>query len=83
MNSFVTRFTASKVLGGAHSSTVEDGEFSDASWGSAAGYGSLANGVPSFFVPDVPDVSLVDIFRSAFHSRRDTPANSIFEAAHR
>ena len=65
MNSFATRFTARTGLGGAHNSSREDGEFSDATWGSAAGYGSLAKGVPSFLVPDVPDVSALHVVRSA------------------
>ncbi|KAF9246452.1 20S proteasome subunit [Melanogaster broomeanus] len=33
----------------------EDDEFSDVMWGSEAGFGSLAKGVPSFMVPSVPD----------------------------
>ncbi|KAJ7587397.1 proteasome component pts1 [Mycena floridula] len=35
---------------------AEDGEFSDAMWASDAGFGSLAKGIPTFTVPDVPDI---------------------------
>ena len=34
----------------------DDEDVSDAMWGSQAGFGSLAKGVPSFAVPSVPDV---------------------------
>jgi len=34
----------------------EDNDFSDAMWGSEAGFGTLAKGVPGFVVPSVPDV---------------------------
>jgi len=33
----------------------DEDDFSDAMWGSVAGYGSLAKGVPSFVVPSIPD----------------------------
>ncbi|KAH0830633.1 20S proteasome subunit [Lanmaoa asiatica] len=33
----------------------DDDDCSDAMWGSVAGYGSLAKGVPSFVIPSVPD----------------------------
>jgi 20S proteasome subunit beta 5 len=36
---------------------TEDEEFSDAMWGSEAGFGNLAKSVPSFAVPNITDVS--------------------------
>jgi 20S proteasome subunit beta 5 len=58
MNSLVTRYTSSGAeaeLRKARAQVVEDGEFDDAEWGSMAGYGSLAQGVPTFGIPRVPD----------------------------
>lgn len=59
MNTLVTRFSttgpaaelrkAKEVLG-------DDDEFSDAVWGSEAGFASLAHGVPNFSIPAVSDV---------------------------
>jgi len=65
MNSFVNRFSTTgpaSQLRKAHELSAEDGEFSDARWGSEAGFGSLANGVPSFAVPDVADVGMPSLF---------------------
>lgn len=61
MNSFVSRYSitsAESELRKAQAAAVEDGDFSDAMWGSAAGFGSLAQGVPMFKVPAVADVCL-------------------------
>jgi 20S proteasome subunit beta 5 len=59
MNTFVNRFSTtgptSELLKARAS--AEDGEFSDAMWGSEAGFGSLAHGVPTFPLPAVADVS--------------------------
>jgi hypothetical protein len=60
MDSFVSRFSSTgpeAELRKAKADLSEDGEFEDAAWGSEAGFGSLANGVPSFGVPSVNDVS--------------------------
>lgn len=59
MNTFVNRFSSTSAANELHNgeSIADDGEFSDAMWGSEAGFGSLAKGVPNFTVPAVPDVS--------------------------
>jgi 20S proteasome subunit beta 5 len=62
MNTFVNRFSATGAasrLRKASALDAEDEEFSDAVWGSEAGFGSLAKGVPSFAVPNVADVGTV------------------------
>jgi hypothetical protein len=62
MNTLVSRFSVSgpeAELRKARAIAVEDGEFEDGAWGSAAGFGSLAHGVPAFGVPAVPDVRAV------------------------
>jgi 20S proteasome subunit beta 5 len=60
MNTFVNRFSTTgpiSELRKARALAEEYEQFSDAMWGSEAGFGSLAKGVPTFSVPDVPDVS--------------------------
>jgi 20S proteasome subunit beta 5 len=57
MNTFVNRFASTSVTNELRNCD-DDGEFSDAMWGSEAGFGSLAKGVPTFTVPAVPDVSI-------------------------
>ena len=62
MNTFLERFsTTSSIshLRRAHRLANED-EFSDAAWGSEAGFGNLSKGPPTFIVPDVQDVSPVN-----------------------
>lgn len=60
MNTFANRFSTTNAEKELRSDFAgEDGDFSDAMWGSEAGFGSLAKGVPNFSVPAVPDVSLV------------------------
>jgi hypothetical protein len=49
MNSFANRFS--------RNTTQEEDNFSDAAWGSQAGFGNIAMGVPTFSIPDVADVS--------------------------
>jgi 20S proteasome subunit beta 5 len=59
MNSLAQRFSNNGPLaqiGKATSLVSEDDEFSDAAWGSEAGFGSVAKGIPTFTVPNVPDV---------------------------
>lgn len=59
MNSFSQRFSTTSALTELRKAQnqTEDGEFSDAAWGSEAGFGSLAKGVPTFSMAAVPDVS--------------------------
>ena len=59
MNTFVNRFSSTNAAKELKKDdyALEDGQFSDAMWGSEAGFGSLAKGVPNFTVPAVPDVS--------------------------
>jgi len=60
MNTFAERFSATGPLvelRKAQALYADDDEFSDAAWGSSAGFGSLAKGVPSFLIPNVADVS--------------------------
>ena len=64
MNSFADRFSttsAASYIKQAQTLAADDEEFSDAAWGSEAGFGSLAKGVPNFSVPAVPDVSCISI----------------------
>jgi len=59
MNSFVERYSTTSTvsqLRKAQRLAEEDGEFSDAAWGSEAGFGNIMKGGPSFAVPNVPDV---------------------------
>ena len=61
MNSFVTRFSTTgpaAELRKAKELLGEDGGDLDAMWGSQAGFGNLASGVPKFNIPAVPDVCL-------------------------
>lgn len=62
MNSLIQRFADSGAAYNLQkrSASIVDGDddCSDAMWGSLAGYGSLPKGVPSFLVPQLPDVSL-------------------------
>ena len=60
MNSFVERFSTTNPTGqlrrAQRLAADENEEFSDAAWGSEAGFGNLVKGLPTFTVPDVPDV---------------------------
>ena len=59
MNQFAERFaknSAEKEIQKAKELFGDEDDGSDIMWGSQAGYGSLARGVPKFMVPDVPDV---------------------------
>ena len=62
MNGFVERFSTtnpiSQLRRAQRLAADEEGEeFSDAAWGSEAGFGNLTKGLPTFTVPGVPDVS--------------------------
>lgn len=58
MQSFAKRFATTGPLAELRNiqNEAEDGESSDAMWGSEAGFGNVAHGVPTFSVPAVPDV---------------------------
>ena len=61
MNSLIQRYAGSSVASHIQKQNAfivdDDDDCSDAMWGSVAGYGSLAKGVPTFVIPSVPDVS--------------------------
>lgn len=66
MNSILQRYSGSSAGSRFSKSVVEeDNDFSDAMWGSEAGFGTLAKGVPGFVVPSVPDVSIQVLSSSA------------------
>ena len=59
MNTFVTRFSTNSAeaeIQRAKEIIGDDEDGSEVMWGSQAGFGSLARGLPKFAVPDVPDV---------------------------
>ncbi len=59
MNSFAERFSttsAAAEIRKAKETFGDDEDGSEAMWGSEAGFGNLARGIPQFNVPDVPDV---------------------------
>ena len=63
MNKFVEKYSTtnpiSQLRRAQRLASDDDGEeFSDAAWGSEAGFGNLTKGLPTFTVPHVPDVSL-------------------------
>lgn len=60
MNSFVERFATNSATADIRKAKEMYGEDEDGSsvmWGSEAGFGTLARGVPNFTVPGVTDVS--------------------------
>ena len=62
MNSFADRFSTTGLaadLRRAKEAFGEDEELSEAMWGSDAGFGTLAKGVPAFSVPAVSDVRIL------------------------
>jgi 20S proteasome subunit beta 5 len=82
MNTFVNRFSttsaASEIRKTRLSLTEDDDDFTDASWGSQAGFATLAHGVPSFTIPDVADVSvfLSSLSRGSIHTTQRSPLHS-------
>ena len=59
MNTFVNRFSTNSAeaeIRRAKEIIGDDEDGSEVMWGSQAGFGSLARGLPKFAVPDVPDV---------------------------
>lgn len=64
MNAFANQFSftgPSAQLRRAKEVLSEDEDFSEVMWGSQAGFGALAKGVPTFAIPSVPDVSCVRV----------------------
>ena len=63
MNSLVRQFDTSSAFSEikrAKAIIEEDGDnMSDLMWGSYGGFGNLANGIPKFNIPAVPDVSFL------------------------
>ncbi|KAG6916600.1 Proteasome subunit beta type-5 [Tephrocybe rancida] len=58
MNTFAERFSTTTAVGqmrNAQQVTGDDEEFDGAMWGSSAGFGNLAKGIPIFTVPQVAD----------------------------
>jgi hypothetical protein len=79
MNSFVTRFSARKPITELHKGRAVDGGDDDFS---EVGLG-ITRGVPSFTIPNVPDVSHTDV-GLRMSTVADVPtAHRILEAAHR
>ena len=68
MNSLAERFSTSSALAKLRKTRefAEDEEISDVMWGSTAGFGNLAKGAPSFYLPDVPDVRAIKHFHSHY-----------------
>lgn len=58
MNSFANRFSTTGALSELRKTQAlaEEDEYSDLTWGSEAGFGNIAKGVPTFAVPAVADV---------------------------
>lgn len=60
MNVFASRYSTTSPLSQLNKAkalvAAEEEDFSDATWGSEAGFGNVAKGVPTFSVPAVPDV---------------------------
>jgi hypothetical protein len=88
MNTFANRFSTTSAvseLRKAQALAVDNDEFSDSMWGSEAGFGSLAKGVPTFSVPAVADVrtSLLGLFIIFFELYALDVAHLIFETTHR
>ena len=86
ISSFVDRFSVTSPasqLRKARNLLSEDDDFSDARWGSEAGFGSIAKGVPTFTLPDVADVSAAFVLARADLLRSCHAACGIFKASHR
>jgi 20S proteasome subunit beta 5 len=59
MNTLAQRFSSTGPLAQlekARREAQEDDDFSDLTWGSEAGFGNVAKGVPSFNIPALADV---------------------------
>jgi 20S proteasome subunit beta 5 len=70
LHQFADRFSTTSSqseIRRAQALAADDEDFSDSAWGSEAGFGSLAKGVPTFSVPAVPDVSAMPAVTSHAH----------------
>jgi 20S proteasome subunit beta 5 len=81
MNSILQRYSGSSAGGLSKSAIDEDNDFSDAMWGSQAGFGTLTKGVPGFVVPSVPDVGLLLLLSAQL--KTTLAACRILEVTHR
>lgn len=61
MNTFVDKYSTTSAASQLRRAQrlAEEDEFSDAAWGSEAGFGNIVKGAPSFNVPNVADVSFM------------------------
>jgi 20S proteasome subunit beta 5 len=87
MNSFADRFASTKAaIQIKHAKGVvtdDEDDFDAAMWGSNAGFGSLAKGVPTFSVPAVADVSSRPYHACQQHVLITALAFGIPKASHR
>lgn len=58
VNQFSTRSAVSQLKRAKKLISADEDEYSDAIWGSQAGFGNMVKGVPNFTVPSVPDVCI-------------------------
>lgn len=60
MNTFVNQFSTHSAVAQLKRAqkliAAEEDEYSDAAWGSQAGFGNMIKGIPAFTVPAVADV---------------------------
>ncbi len=85
MNTFAERFSTTGALAELRRAQkeVDEEEFSDAAWGSEAGFGSLAKGVPTFSVPNIADVSRMHRYIRTRVLTIMLPASGLSKATHR
>jgi len=62
MNTFVNQFSTHSAVSQLKRAKklilADEDEYSDAVWGSQAGFGNMIKGIPNFTVPSVPDVCI-------------------------
>ena len=87
MNRFADRFSTTSAVAEirrAKDILGEDDDGSEVMWGSQAGFGALARGVPRFAVPDVTDVRISSFRLGHIVScSRYTSALRVLETTHR
>jgi 20S proteasome subunit beta 5 len=65
MNSLITRFASTSAHSGLQKALKEDEEGgSDALWGSSGGFGNLVDGMPTFQIPAIPNVSELEFIET-------------------
>lgn len=72
MNSLAQRFSTTTPLAQFRklkNLAEQEDDFSESSWGSQAGFGSIAKGLPKFTVPNIPDVSYTAMRRKSEERR--------------